>query len=165
MRIAHPTSSTTRRGFLRDMAVGAGALATAATLLSLAGCEEGRQSGARVPGAGEKLRIGLVGVGGKGKSNLEGVLKTGEEVIALCDVDETKLDEAAKIAAAFPQARRYRDYRQMIDKEGDLQAVTRRYQSCWSNSAMKPMPPWICCAARQAIRHLSLAKALAPTTV
>ncbi len=123
MRIAHASTSTTRRGFLRDMAAGAGALATSATLLSLAGCEEGRQTGARVPAASEKLRIGLVGVGGKGKSNLEGVLKTGEEVIALCDVDATKIDEAVKIAAAFPQARRYRDYREMIEKEPSLQAV------------------------------------------
>jgi hypothetical protein len=126
MRIESHFTSTTRRRFLRDMAVGAGAVAASATLLSLTGCEGERtaQASARVPQVGEKLRIGLVGVGGRGKSNLDGVLGTDESIVAICDTDATKLDDAGKkIGDRFPKARRYRDFREMFAAESDLQAV------------------------------------------
>lgn len=126
MRIESHSNSITRRRFLRDMAVGTGTVVASATLLSMAGCDGDRQAqgSARIPQVGEKLRIGLVGVGGRGKSNLDGILGTDESVAAICDTDATKLDEAGKkIGDRFPKARRYRDYREMFQTESDLQAV------------------------------------------
>ncbi len=44
-----------------------------------------------------------------------------ENVVALCDVDKGFLDKAGE---QFPNARLYRDYREMFEKESDLDAVT-----------------------------------------
>ncbi len=64
------------------------------------------------PSPNEKLNVGVIGPGGRGFDNLQGV--GGENVVALCDAD----DRSAKRAfEQFPQATRYRDFRQMIDKE------------------------------------------------
>jgi len=66
----------------------------------------------------EKLNIGGVGVGGVGKSYLENVAS--ENIIALCDVDDEFAEKTYKI---YPPARRYRDYREMLAKETELDAV------------------------------------------
>ncbi len=64
-----------------------------------------------------KLRIGVVGVGGRGGANLRAV--RGERIAALCDVDARRLEKAAR---AFPKARRFADYRRML-AEVPLDAV------------------------------------------
>lgn len=70
-------------------------------------------------GAGEKLNIALVGVGGRGGDNLKSV--AGENVVALCDVDEHRLGAAAK---GHPGARTYSDFRRMFDEQhGQIDAV------------------------------------------
>lgn len=66
----------------------------------------------------EKLNIAAIGIGGKGHSDLEYAM--GENVIALCDVDQAY---AAKAFALVPGARKYTDYREMIEKEKELDAV------------------------------------------
>ncbi|MGI8965440.1 MAG: Gfo/Idh/MocA family protein, partial [Limisphaerales bacterium] len=70
--------------------------------------------------ANEKLNIASIGVGGKGASDLEGAAE-GQNIVALCDVDEETLNTAAK---KFPGAKLYRDYRKMFDEQKDLDAVT-----------------------------------------
>lgn len=65
----------------------------------------------------QKLRIGVIGVANRGRANLDGV--AGEEIVALCDVDERYLKAAAR---RFPKARLFRDYREMMDMK-ELQAV------------------------------------------
>ena len=68
----------------------------------------------------ERVRLGIVGVNGKGGSNLAEIEKTGlAEIVALCDVDANR---AAAVRQRFPQARFYDDYRGMMDQK-DLQAV------------------------------------------
>lgn len=119
-----PSAGSTRRDFLRGVAATAGALALSPTLLSLAGCSDQAQARQRPPG--DKLRIGFVGVGGKGVANINGILGTGETIAALCDIDDDKMTEGrqkTKLDDKFPAARRYRDWREMIAKEGDLDAV------------------------------------------
>jgi predicted dehydrogenase len=66
----------------------------------------------------ERLAIGAIGSGGKGSADIGGC--AGENVVALCDVD---WKSAAKTFERFPQARKYQDFRQMLDKE-KLDAVT-----------------------------------------
>jgi predicted dehydrogenase len=76
-------------------------------------------AGQRAPS--DKLNIGCVGVGGmQGGNDVRSV--SGENIYALCDVDETFLGKAAE---KYPKAKRYRDFREMLDKEHkNLQAVT-----------------------------------------
>jgi len=65
----------------------------------------------------EKLNIGVAGVAGRGGGNLGQV--AGENIVALCDVDERKLGTAAK---RFAKAKTYFDWRKMVDQK-DLDAV------------------------------------------
>ena len=73
----------------------------------------------------ERLNIGIIGCGGKGESDSANSAKTesGVEnnIVALCDVDD---DRAAKTFTQFPQAKRYYDYRKMLEAETSLDAVT-----------------------------------------
>ena len=71
----------------------------------------------RVLGANAKLNIGVVGVAGRGASNLAGV--KAENIVALCDVDAARLAGAAK---QFPKAKGYADFRKMLERK-DLDAV------------------------------------------
>ena len=69
----------------------------------------------------EKVRFACIGVGGKGDSDSNDAGKFGE-IVALCDVDEKTLD---KMAAKFPNAKKYVDYRKMLEEMGDkIDAVT-----------------------------------------
>src|SRR5258705_10906304 len=62
----------------------------------------------------DKLNIACIGVGGMGANDVRGVGKT-EDIYALCDVDEK---QGAGSFAAFPQAKRFKDFRVLLDKEG-----------------------------------------------
>ena len=66
----------------------------------------------------EKLNIAGVGIGGKGYSDLETVAK--ENIVALCDVD---LKKGGRAFRRFPKAKRYQDYRVMLDKQPEIDAV------------------------------------------
>ena len=56
-----------------------------------------------------------VGVGGVGYGQMQACEKAGFHVAALCDVDDVY---AKKAFDRWPDARRYRDFREMLDKEG-----------------------------------------------
>ena len=66
----------------------------------------------------EKLNIAMIGVGGRGAANLKGVAS--ENIVALCDVYEPAIDQAA---GTYPQARRYRDFRRLYDAPSEFDAV------------------------------------------
>jgi predicted dehydrogenase len=61
----------------------------------------------------DTLDVACVGVGGRGRQDLDGV--SGENVVALCDVDWRAAQDAF---ANFPRAKRYRDFREMLEKDG-----------------------------------------------
>ena len=68
----------------------------------------------------EKLNIAAIGVGGMGAFNINAVAGT-ENVVALCDVDE---ERAAETFNRFPDAKRFQDFRVMLDKmHGQIDAV------------------------------------------
>jgi predicted dehydrogenase len=71
----------------------------------------------RVLGANERLDIGVIGVGGRGAADLAAVAS--ENIVAICDVDENALNAAA---SRFPRAKKYFDYRELLDLKG-LDAV------------------------------------------
>ncbi len=66
----------------------------------------------------EKLNIAMIGVGGRGGSNLGDVAS--ENIVALCDVYEPAIDRAA---VRHPQARRFRDFRKLFDHAREFDAV------------------------------------------
>jgi len=66
----------------------------------------------------EKLNLAIIGCGGRGGANLAEM--RGENIVALCDVNERNLDAAA---AKHPQARKYTDFRKLYDKARDIDAV------------------------------------------
>jgi predicted dehydrogenase len=63
--------------------------------------------------ANDKINVAVVGCGGKGASHVGPA--AGQNLVALCDVDEQR---AAKAFAAHPGARKYHDFRKMLDEMG-----------------------------------------------
>ncbi len=68
--------------------------------------------GAGQSSANEKLNIAGIGVGGRGASDIKEV--SSENIVALCDTD---LKRAAGTIKEHPDAKLYRDFREMLDKE------------------------------------------------
>lgn len=78
-------------------------------------------SAQKILGANNRVRIGAIGTGGRTR-HLMGLLKTLSECeqVAVSDVYEPRMDEAAATAGAA--AKRYRDYRELLDNK-DIDAV------------------------------------------
>ena len=68
--------------------------------------------GPGTPPPSEKLNVACIGVGGKGFDNVRNV--STENIVALCDVDTKRAADAFEL---FPQARRYSDFRRLLDQE------------------------------------------------
>ena len=86
-----------------------------------------------------KLNIAIVGAGGMGMSNMTQLLD--ENIVALCDVDFAYVErslagrmrppqgataptpEAVKLRDAYTKARKYADFRKMLEQQKDLDAV------------------------------------------
>jgi len=66
----------------------------------------------------EKLNLAFVGVNNKGLDNVQQLAK--ENVAVLCDVDRNFLD---KVGASYKNAVKYIDYRAMLEKERNIDAV------------------------------------------
>jgi len=74
-------------------------------------------------GANDRINVGCIGVGGKGASDLTGVAEAGGQIVALCDVDDNRKRKEA--TEPFTDAKFYRDFREMLESEGDkIDAVT-----------------------------------------
>ncbi|MDG1891394.1 MAG: Gfo/Idh/MocA family oxidoreductase [Verrucomicrobiota bacterium] len=65
-----------------------------------------------------KLNVGLIGVGGRGRSHVNAC--KGEHIVALCDVNSNSLKGALTVA---PEARTYGDLRDFVGHMDDLDAV------------------------------------------
>jgi predicted dehydrogenase len=98
-----------RRRFVGDIAAGAAFSIVPRHVL-------GR--GYRAPS--DTLSVACIGVGGMGRNDVRGM--SGETIYALCDVDWKAAEDAFN---THPQARRYRDFREMLAKDGSsIDAVT-----------------------------------------
>lgn len=73
-------------------------------------------AGPRAPS--DKLNIAAVGIGGMGQNYVAGCKS--ENIVALADVDD---DLAAPVRKLYPAAKAYRDYRLMLEREKDIDAV------------------------------------------
>lgn len=103
-------SGTSRREFLKKSAFAfAGISVLPSTVISGLG---------HMPPS-DKLNIAGIGVGGIGRYNLRNI--TGQNIVALCDVD---WKYAAKAFNDYPKALKFKDYRVMFEKmEQDIDAV------------------------------------------
>ncbi len=70
----------------------------------------------------ERINVAGIGAGGMGGGDIATVSRLGANIVALCDVDDVR---AAGSYQAFPRARRYKDFRVMLEKEASrIDAVT-----------------------------------------
>ncbi|HDT13763.1 MAG TPA: Gfo/Idh/MocA family oxidoreductase, partial [Candidatus Aminicenantes bacterium] len=72
----------------------------------------------RAQAPSDRLNIAGIGVGGMGAANLRQL--ESENIVALCDVD---LDYAAGTIERYPAAEVFTDYRVMLEKRRDIDAV------------------------------------------
>ena len=111
MKNASPSTSSrsTRRQFIRTAAF------TAATFQIVPSYVLGLR-GATPPSG--KLNVAGIGVSGQGAHDIGQFTK--ENIVALCDVDWS---HAAGTFNRFPEAKKYKDYRKMLDEQKDIDAV------------------------------------------
>ncbi len=70
----------------------------------------------------DRLNVAGIGAGGMGGGDIATVSRLGANIVALCDVND---ERAAGSFRAFPRARRYKDFRVLLDKEANqIDAVT-----------------------------------------
>ncbi len=101
-----------RRQFLKQASVSASAVALTAQLTTA--------QDTTVKSA-EPLRLAFIGVGGRGLRNLITMTSDPQvEVVAICDVDQHRLQVAQE---RFPKARSYRDFRELYQKNNDIDGV------------------------------------------
>jgi predicted dehydrogenase len=104
------TSSLARRDFLKRAAVASAAFQIVpGHVLGL--------NGQTPPSA--KLNVAGIGVGGMGGNNIKACAEVAN-IVALCDID---VNYAAKTFKTYPGAKTYTDYREMLDKQKDIDAV------------------------------------------
>ena len=99
------TTRNSRRDFLKKTSL----LSASVTILP-----SSVVSGTGHKAPSDKLNIVGVGIGGKGHINLKGM--STENIIGLCDVDWKYADRCFN---DFPKAKKYKDWRRMIDDLGD----------------------------------------------
>jgi predicted dehydrogenase len=105
-RSVRPSAATfTRRRFCGVMAAGAAGLFAVPAILPARNLNE-------------KLNIAIIGAGGRGRSNTNGVAS--ENIVALSDAHGPSLAAAAE---PFPDARREIDFRNLFDRPRDFDAV------------------------------------------
>ena len=63
----------------------------------------------------EKVNVASIGAGGMGAGNTNACAQAGANIVALCDVDEAR---AADTFKKFPDAKKYKSFVEMLDKEG-----------------------------------------------
>jgi len=92
----------TRRDFIKKTAAGAALLAA---------------TPARILGANDRVRVGMIGVGARGQELLKQILAVkNAELVAVADIYSRRLDEAEQHASGV---RKFKDHRQLLDQQLD----------------------------------------------
>jgi len=107
-RIEKDTTSTfNRRSFLK---------ASAASVFAFNLVPRNVLGGEGYTPPSDRITLAGIGIGGVGNDQIKSCAANGFEVVALCDVDDV---HAKKTYDLFPQARRYRDFRDLLSTEKD----------------------------------------------
>src|SRR6266576_4905161 len=100
----------TRRDFIKRTAWGAGAMLA-------------YPSSARVLGANDRIRVGMIGVGGRGEDLLKQVLEVPNvELVAIADIYSRRREEAKKMAPGIQTLDEHRRLLDMKDIDGVIVA-------------------------------------------
>ncbi|SER32582.1 Gfo/Idh/MocA family protein [Pedobacter rhizosphaerae] len=106
MKTEQEKSTTNRRDFIKTSAIAAAAFMIVPRHVL---------GGPGYLAPSDRLLVAGIGAGGKGQSDIAMFAKSGKADIAfLCDVDDRR---AANSVKAFPKAKYYKDWREMLDKE------------------------------------------------
>lgn len=110
---------TTRRNFIKNAA-----LASAGFAMGGISTKMSAASYSRIMGANNKVNLAHIGIGNRGWEIINSFDKTGlANVVALCDVD-LGAEHTKKALDMFPQAKRFKDFREMFDAMGnEIEAV------------------------------------------
>jgi len=105
-------NTTNRRGFIKK---------TALTVAGISIIPRHVMGQGFIPPS-DKLNIAVIGGGGKGYSDAVNVWNNGaSNIAAICDVD---WNQASRAFEKFPNAKRFKDYRNLLDNMKDIDAVT-----------------------------------------
>jgi predicted dehydrogenase len=134
---ADDSSNISRRSFVRGSATTAAAFALGPMIVPrhvLGGV------GYRAPN--DTLNVAMVGIGGMGMSNMAALVDAGVNIVAICDADFPYVERslaahmrpaqgqtepsasALALLAAYTKAVKYSDFRVMLDKQRDIEAVS-----------------------------------------
>lgn len=108
-------TSISRRGFIK----GAAAVTTAAAVFPQI-VPRHVVGGKGFTPPSEMVNIAGIGVGSMGGYDVRASSRSGGKIVALCDVDFAYAENAIK---QFTDATRYNDYRRLLEKEKDIDAV------------------------------------------
>jgi len=111
--------SRSRRSFMKHAAAGAAGGVLGSSLPQTAASQD------RAAGANARVRVGLIGCGGQGTSDLRNALRLGAQLVALCDVDDEQTAKAAqRVKTDFSQTPDLmtRDFRRVLERR-DVDAV------------------------------------------
>lgn len=103
------TPKNTRRSFIKNSALAASGIAIVPRHVL---------GGTGYIAPSDRLNMAYVAVGGRGRSHVKGT--SSQNMIAFCDVDDR---QAAEMYTMFPDVTRYKDFRVMLEKEKDIEAV------------------------------------------
>lgn len=120
-----------RRAFLKQFGTGSIAALAIPNLLP------SRVLGSVSPS--NRLNIAAIGTGGRCHALMTEILRQGENLVALCDVDQRQFVQARKAVAGqvegademLGKVRLYEDYRKLLDAEKSLDAVVIAIGSRW----------------------------------
>ncbi len=114
-------SAPLERHFNRRQFLGSSALSTAGMAAGVVA-----MGAAARADASERVRLGVVGVRGQGKALASSFARFADcQVAALCDVDESK-DFLGRAAEKYPEARRFTDWRKLLDDSREIDARKSR---------------------------------------
>lgn len=117
--------SLSRRSFIKSSAVATAAAALPAWYLEEA---RGASAPAKPRSPNDRPGIALIGCGGQGRGDCNWAKNYGQ-VVALCDVDQRQLDEAAK-QFGVPESGKYRDFRKLLER-ADVDVVINGTPDHW----------------------------------
>ena len=90
----------------------------------------------------DTLNVAMIGIGGMGMSNMQSLLAAGVNIVAICDADFAYVERslagrlrppqgqtsptaaALGLQAAYTKATKYSDYRVMLEKQKDIDAIS-----------------------------------------
>jgi predicted dehydrogenase len=121
MTTPETTPPSSRRGFVKQsVAAGFGFTFLPAYLTSARAADNPQLPPSR------RLNLGCIGIGGRAGSVIPGLTEGGTAIpVAFTDVDFTTAKSVEKNLKAFPDVKRFHDFREMLDKMGkDIDAVS-----------------------------------------